>query len=32
LSEMTGVIHRNHERVGKCKGCSRRALCPERLA
>lgn len=31
LAEMTGVIHRNHERVGKCKGCSRRALCPERL-
>jgi CRISPR-associated exonuclease Cas4 len=32
LSEMTGVIHRNHERVGKCRGCSRRAICPERLA
>lgn len=32
LSDMTGVIHRNHERAGKCKGCSRRAACPERLA
>lgn len=32
LSEMTGVIHRNHERVGKCRGCSRRDGCPERLA
>jgi len=32
LATMTGVIHRNHERVGKCKGCSRRAMCPERLA
>ncbi|HUR69632.1 MAG TPA: CRISPR-associated protein Cas4 [Candidatus Thermoplasmatota archaeon] len=32
LATMTGVIHRNHERAGKCKGCSRRALCPERLA
>lgn len=31
LAEMTGVIHRNHERVGKCRGCSRRAICPERL-
>ena len=32
MAQMTGVIHRNHERVGKCRGCSRRALCPERLA
>ena len=32
LATMTGVIHRNHERVGKCRGCSRRAGCPERLA
>ena len=31
LAEMTGVVHRNHERAGKCRGCSRRALCPERL-
>ena len=31
LAEMTGVIHRNHERVGKCRGCSRRDVCPERL-
>jgi len=32
LSDMTGVVHRNHERPGKCRGCSRRDLCPERLA
>lgn len=32
LAQMTGVVHRNHERVGKCKGCSRKATCPERLA
>lgn len=32
LAEMTGTIHRDHERVGKCRGCSRRAICPERLA
>lgn len=32
LAQMTGTIHRDHERVGKCRGCSRRALCPERLA
>lgn len=31
LSDMTGVVHRNHERPGKCRGCSRRDLCPERL-
>lgn len=31
LSDMTGVVHRNHERPGKCRGCSRRELCPERL-
>jgi CRISPR-associated exonuclease Cas4 len=24
--------HRNHNRPGKCVGCSRRAVCPERLA
>lgn len=31
MAEMTGVVHRNHERLGKCRGCSRRAMCPERL-
>jgi CRISPR-associated exonuclease Cas4 len=28
----TGDAHRNHERPGKCKNCSRREICPERLA
>jgi len=28
----TGVVHRNHHRVGKCASCSRRTICPERLA
>jgi len=28
----TGDAHRNHERPGKCKNCSRREVCPERLA
>lgn len=32
LSIMTGVIHRDHDRAGKCRGCSRRAQCPERIA
>ncbi len=27
-----GGAHRNHNRPGKCIGCSRRAACPERLA
>jgi CRISPR-associated exonuclease Cas4 len=27
-----GEAHRNHNRPGKCIGCSRRAACPERLA
>ena len=26
------VAHRNHQRPGKCIGCSRRAVCPEKLA
>jgi CRISPR-associated exonuclease Cas4 len=26
------VAHRNHKRPGKCIGCSRRAVCPEKLA
>ncbi len=28
----TGEVHRNHKRVGKCLHCSRRDICPERLA
>jgi len=36
LAEMRGLmisgdVHRNHNRVGKCVGCSRRDGCPERL-
>ena len=27
-----GEAHRNHNRPGKCIGCSRRSMCPERLA
>ncbi len=27
-----GVVHRNHNRPGKCVGCSRRYACPEKLA
>lgn len=27
----TGEVHRNHNRPGKCAGCSRRSGCPERL-
>lgn len=27
----TGEVHRNHQREGKCRNCSRRELCPERL-
>lgn len=27
----TGDLHRNHNRPGKCRGCSRRAGCPEKL-
>jgi CRISPR-associated exonuclease Cas4 len=27
----TGVAHRNHKRPNKCKGCSRREGCPEKL-
>ena len=29
--ESTGKVHRNHNRPGKCRSCSRRRLCPERL-
>ncbi|MCI0497222.1 MAG: PD-(D/E)XK nuclease family protein [Thermoplasmata archaeon] len=28
----TEVVHRNHHRPGKCRHCSRREGCPERLA
>jgi len=27
----TGKVHRNHQREGKCRNCSRRNYCPERL-
>lgn len=30
-AERTGEAHRNHEREGKCRHCSRRDQCPERL-
>ena len=37
LAEMRSAIdkadvHRNHNRPGKCKYCSRRSVCPERLS
>lgn len=37
LAEMRKILeteecHRNHERPGKCVSCSRREVCPERLA
>ncbi|MDD1768478.1 MAG: CRISPR-associated protein Cas4 [Methanomassiliicoccales archaeon] len=28
----TQQVHRNHNRAGKCRSCSRRSICPERLA
>lgn len=31
-AERTKVAHRNHNREGKCRNCSRRDSCPERLA
>jgi len=27
----SGEVHRDHERPGKCRSCSRRQVCPERL-
>ena len=27
----SGNVHRNHNRPGKCRSCSRREMCPERL-
>lgn len=32
MAELTGNVHRDHDRPGKCRGCSRREACPERLA
>ncbi|MFA5862323.1 MAG: CRISPR-associated protein Cas4 [Candidatus Thermoplasmatota archaeon] len=32
LAEMTGNVHRIHNSPGKCRGCSRRDACTERLA
>lgn len=31
-AESSGQAHRNHNRPGKCASCSRRSVCPERLA
>ncbi len=28
----TGDVHRNHNRPGKCRNCSRREICPEALS
>ena len=28
----TKDVHRNHNRPGKCRSCSRREVCPEKLA
>ncbi len=30
-SRTSGTLHRNHNRPGKCRSCSRRSLCPEKL-
>ena len=30
-AERTDEVHRNHERIGKCRNCSRRIGCPESL-
>ncbi|MGA1822306.1 MAG: PD-(D/E)XK nuclease family protein [Thermoplasmatota archaeon] len=30
-SEKTGIAHRNHRREGKCRNCSRRSGCPEKI-
>lgn len=27
----SGDVHRNHKRMGKCRNCSRRFICPEKL-
>lgn len=31
LAEMTGTVHRTHDQPGKCRGCSRKDACPERI-
>jgi CRISPR-associated exonuclease Cas4 len=31
-ADMTGNAHRTHQQPGKCRGCSRREACGERLA
>ena len=31
LSPETPPVHRNHNRPGKCAGCSRKTSCPERI-
>ncbi|HWG90149.1 MAG TPA: CRISPR-associated protein Cas4 [Candidatus Thermoplasmatota archaeon] len=31
LAEVTQKVHRSHDRPGKCRGCSRRHACAERL-
>jgi len=30
-ADRTDVAHRNHDREGKCRNCSRRQGCPEKL-
>ncbi|MBU4070826.1 MAG: CRISPR-associated protein Cas4, partial [Candidatus Thermoplasmatota archaeon] len=37
LGEMRGLmkngnVHRNHNKPGKCRNCSRRGICPEKLS
>lgn len=32
VAEFSGGAHRNHDVAGKCRGCSRREGCPERIA
>lgn len=31
-AERKGEAHRNHDRPGKCRSCSRKDVCPEKLA
>ncbi|MEM3852242.1 MAG: Dna2/Cas4 domain-containing protein [Methanomassiliicoccales archaeon] len=31
-ASMSGSVHRNHNRPGKCLTCSRRGICPEKLS
>lgn len=32
LARRTGDVHRDHDVPGRCVGCSRRSVCPEKLA